>query len=191
MLAVPSSKTSTCELLRAGLLAAQSPMTPTASNPTAPPRITALFLGRFQPMGVFERQPFAWLRARVVGLLIRGALMLGFRVLVVGACRAGKSYLLERTFSAGRLFDGAAVARTGKGPTPLDLATLPRGAFAIEEPQAIKKSDLSAAIDGLQSRRFAMSMQDISMVRSLGLEPLFAGRRTLVLFIGPVRSSHA
>lgn len=130
------------------------------------------------------RQPFAWLRSRAYGLLIRCALLVGFRVLVIGPMRAGKTYVLERTFPANQLIDGVEEIRLGKGrSTPFDLAKLPAGMLALDEPEGFSPDDLKASLPGLQDRRFVVSTKTVKHIESLGLTPLFAGRRTLVLHI--------
>lgn len=130
------------------------------------------------------RQPFAWLRSRAYGVLIRLALLAGFRVLVIGPVRAGKTYLLERTFPANRLIDGAEGIRRGLGcSTPFSLATLPDGMLALDEPQGFNVRDLKAALQGLQDRRIVVSAQTIKHLESAGLAALFEGGRTLVLHI--------
>lgn len=125
----------------------------------------------------------ARLRAWWLALLIRAALRLGMRALVVGRARTGKSFVLERAFP-GRVVDGAAEFRRGGiASTPIDESRLPDGPFAIEELPGFNVDQLETFLPALRKRTFAMSLQHLGDIRLLGLEPLFAGRRTLILLI--------
>lgn len=143
-----------------------------------------LFTIRIRPFRPGHGQPLAWLRARAIGVVIRCLVLMGFRVLVVGVARCGKSYLLERSFP-GKVIDGGAAVRGGKAhSTPFDFAKVPHGMFAIEEAQCLNQDDLMASLESLNHRRFAISIQRLQDVSRLGLDVLFDGRRTVMFHLG-------
>jgi len=118
-------------------------------------------------------------RAWLVACAIRFLLLFDVFVVVVGRCRTGKTYLMERAFGRA-IFDGAATSRLGKGPTPLDAAALPR-TCALDEAACVDPVDLRRALPALRQKRIAVTLQDLSDVQALGLEALLKGRRSVVL----------
>ncbi|TXH00056.1 MAG: hypothetical protein E6R08_01065 [Nevskiaceae bacterium] len=154
-------------------------MSQTAMEAYTPPAITV----RVKAMG--PGNPWSdRTRATVYGWVMKVALRWGYRVLVVGPTRAGKSYMLSRVFP-GRLVDGSVGPLRGKGETTrFHLDELPPGVFVIEELQGMNQMDLQESLGRMKRRQFVLSVQRLDDVLAMGLRELFVGRRTLILELG-------
>ena len=141
----------------------------------------------FRPSAAPVRDPVrAWIMSRA----LRVALHLGFVVVVIGRCRCGKTYLLERT-TPGRLIGGLDMqAAAGFKPVPFDSVDLPDAHFSIDESQTFEPESLANALSAMSGRAFAIATQSHdhlpAIVRAIG-----ARRILLVEFEQPWATSSA
>lgn len=134
----------------------------------------------FKPSGQLRREA---LRAYLHGLRIRLLLLCGYGVIVVGPARSGKTFLLDRTLPGQVVCpDMKALLSTGK-PVPFDMAKVPEGMFAIDEPQGFDDWSLRRAFPSLRSRRVAVTVQSLQLLRRLRLDELFE-QRFVIVYLG-------
>lgn len=134
------------------------------------------FIPRFEPANHPRREAY---RAFLHGLRIKILLMCGYGVVIVGRCRSGKTYLLERALP-GRVFgpDRAAVLAGKLGC--FNIGSAPKGMFAVDEPTYFKPSDLHSCFPALRKRKVVFAVQALTHLTRLKLEELFAQRLKIV-----------
>lgn len=94
------------------------------------------------------------IRFRLLGMLLRLALLAGHPVVLIGACRTGKSLLMNNLTS--NIIDKQSEAiSTGRSAIPLDVADIPLGIFGIDECQNIAPHSLEIIALAMAERRRA------------------------------------
>lgn len=99
-------------------------------------------------------------------IVLRFALLAGYPVILVGACRTGKTLLLTK-LTPGNVVDHSVDARKGGGQLSLNESKVPRGIYSIDECQLIEPMSLKALTQKMAERQraFCLSAQRYSAVR--------------------------
>lgn len=137
------------------------------------------FVRQFKPQNKVKREA---LRAYVQGLRIRFLLACGFGVVVIGACRSGKTFMLSRAFPGRVVAPDHKLVIQGVRP-PFPSGDLPGSPFAVEEPQAFQAGTIQNAFGVLRGKRVVFSVQSIDTMQGLQLDTLF-DERLVVVFLG-------
>lgn len=94
------------------------------------------------------------------GTVLRLALLAGYPVVLVGACRTGKTLLLSK-LTPGKIVDKRDEAISGKRPIVITSDEVPDGRFSLDECQLIESSsicELTSAMT-IQKRPFCLAVQ--------------------------------
>lgn len=110
----------------------------------------------FRPSVAPLRDP---VRAWILSRALRVALYLGFVVVVIGPCRSGKTYLLERT-TPGRIIGGLEM-RIAAGFKPVSFKSdgLPDALFSIDDSESFESRSLAQALAAMSGKAFAIAIQ--------------------------------
>ncbi len=119
-------------------------------------------------------------RAWAIALILRLMLRLGFAVILVGAARSGKTFLLTRT-TPGRIIDESDYWKRSTKPPSFDVACLPASPFAIDEAMAFESDSLAAGIGQLKDRGFVVAVQQMGDLSRSGIAAALAGKRLMVI----------
>jgi hypothetical protein len=125
-------------------------------------------------------------RAWIIGALLRVPMRFGRVVILVGPCRSGKSFILERA-TPNRIIDKSALLRHSYpvAPPAFDLNDVPPTAFSIDETMAFDADSLRAGLQSLRGRGFAITFQAASHIDRMGLtDELAKKHRCIVLKLG-------
>lgn len=134
----------------------------------------------FQPQGAKVLTP---LRAWAVALAIRFMLSRGYVVLLVGRCRTGKTYLVQRT-TPGRVIDGSKNWQQSVRPVLFHANTVPQGKFSIDE---LAQFEASSVLDWLANksadRQFILTVQSRTDLYARRIGPVLhaMGRKVLLV----------
>lgn len=166
-------------ILPLGSKAAEKELPP-ETELSKPAKIVRLSARQFKP----QENTFDGLRAYVIGVALRLAARLGYVVLLVGPCRSGKSFVLERTCAGAILNKTEDIANNGYRPLTLDANTFPSGkTFAIDEVGHLPAGFFLAAREALDTRRVIYVLQDKRLINALGMGPLLHRRKVLMVNI--------
>lgn len=137
---------------------------------------SVLFAQRF----ISSKHPlYEALRTFLLGLRIKLLLLRGYGVVVVGHTGTGKTYLLEKALPGRVVGPSWDVVLAGKRGA-FDLAKMPEGMFAIDEPTYFELSDLLRAYPALRRRRVVFAVQALTNLALLKLDELFENRLVIV-----------
>lgn len=106
------------------------------------------------------------IRLWFLGLMLRLALLVGYPVVLIGACRTGKTLLLNKLTS--NIIDKQPKAiSTGRSEFPIDVSEIPEGVFGIDECQLIEPQSLENVLLPLaeQRRTFVLCSQRFSAIK--------------------------
>lgn len=101
-------------------------------------------------------------------VVLRFALLTGHPVVLIGACRTGKTLLLNK-LTPGKVIDKVADSRRGGGECPLVKTEMPDGIYSIDECQVIEGQSILQlmSIMAAQKRSFCLSTQRYRDVREV------------------------
>jgi hypothetical protein len=118
------------------------------------------------------------LRRAMIVLGVRAALAAGYVVVLIGPCRSGKTYTLQRALK-GRVIDKKGVVlRTcawGDRPFLLTPEEIPEGCFGVDEVMLISKESLAAAL-ARSTAPYALALQPQDRL-SVDIQKIIAKRR--------------
>jgi len=134
------------------------------------------FVPRFDPAGHPRREA---IRAFLHGLRIKFLLTCGYGVVVVGRCRSGKTFLLERALPGRVIGPDMAVVLAGRHDT-FDMKKMPEGMFAVDEANYFESSDLQSSFPALRARKVVFTVQALTLLARLKLDVLFEQRLAIV-----------
>lgn len=119
-------------------------------------------------------------RAWAIALVLRLMLRLGYVVLLVGAARSGKTFLLTR-ITPGQILDESDYWQRSTQQPSFDTSRLPKSPFAIDEAMAFEPRSLAAGIAQLKDRGFVIAVQQIEDLSRSGAATALAGKRLLIV----------
>lgn len=111
----------------------------------------------------------------------------GYVVFLIGHCRTGKTYLLQRT-TPGKVIDGSEGWEQPSGAFRFDAGALPVGAFSIDELAGFNARSLRDWVEtGSGKRSFILAAQTMSDIDDRGLVQLLQsmGRKVLIVELHP------
>lgn len=168
-----------------GRLVPKRPMVANFRDPSQVNGVLDLFnkttiIKPFQPNGRMKREK---LRAFLEGLRIRYLLGRGYGVVIMGAPRTGKTFLLERTFPGRIVCPDIQLRHISGNEEPFRIEKVPAGMFAIDEAQLFEQHTFKKAFPDLRTRKVAFAVQSFRMFDHLDLGGLF-GDRVVIIFLG-------
>jgi len=122
------------------------------------------------------------LRAWAIAVVLRLMLHLGYVVLLVGAARSGKTFLLSRT-TPGQIIDESDYWQRSAQQPSFDASCLPESPFAIDEAMAFEPRSLAAGIAQLNDRGFVIAVQQIEDLARSGTATALAGKRLMIVHL--------